>query len=75
MKKITGWSIHSPNPDFTMHHKSGIIDPRIVFTGSFNCTYTVSRHNQENMLATTNFDIVKQDKDQFEQLWNEMFNW
>lgn len=58
---------------YHMHHKFGIIDSRIVFTGSFNWTYTASKHNQENLLITTNFDIVRQYGEQYEQLWSEMF--
>jgi len=57
-----------------MHNKFGIIDNRIAFTGSFNWTYTATKHNQENLLATSNFDIVNQYKDEFGRLWNEMFN-
>jgi phosphatidylserine/phosphatidylglycerophosphate/cardiolipin synthase-like enzyme len=58
-----------------MHHKFAVIDDRIVFTGSFNWTYTASKHNQENLLVTTNFDIVRQYQEQFNQLWEEMFIW
>ena len=58
---------------YHMHHKFGIIDSRIVFTGSFNWTYTASSHNQENLLITSNFEIVKQYSEQFEILWREMF--
>jgi mitochondrial cardiolipin hydrolase len=58
---------------YHMHHKFGIIDSRIVFTGSFNWTYTASSHNQENLLITSNFEIVKQYAEQYEVLWREMF--
>jgi phosphatidylserine/phosphatidylglycerophosphate/cardiolipin synthase-like enzyme len=58
---------------YHMHHKFGIIDSRIAFTGSFNWTYTASKHNQENLLITTNFDIVGQYREQFDILWNELF--
>lgn len=58
---------------YHMHHKFGVIDSRIVFTGSFNWTYTASKHNQENLLITTNFDIVRQYQEQYEILWNEMY--
>lgn len=58
---------------YHMHHKFGIIDSRIVFTGSFNWTYTASKHNQENLLITSNFDIVRQYQEQYEILWNEMY--
>lgn len=57
-----------------MHNKFGIIDGRLAFTGSFNWTYSASKHNQENMLVTTNYDIVKQYMEEYERLWVEMFN-
>lgn len=73
--KNVGIPIKIDHSRYHMHHKFGIIDSHIIFTGSFNWTYTASSHNQENILVTTNFDIVKQYKDQFEILWNEMFIW
>lgn len=73
--KNAGIPIKIDHTRYHMHHKFGIIDSRIIFTGSFNWTYTASSHNQENMLVTTNYDIVKLYEGQFERLWNEMFNW
>ncbi len=61
---------HSP---YHMHNKFGLIDERIVFTGSFNWTYTASKHNQENLLVTTNHAIVEQFFIEFARLWQEMF--
>lgn len=69
----TGIPVKIDHSRYHMHHKFGIIDSRIVFTGSFNWTYTASKHNQENLLITTNFDIVRQYQEQYEILWNEMF--
>lgn len=71
--KNAGIPVKVDHSRYHMHHKFGIIDSRIVFTGSFNWTYTASKHNQENLLVTTNTDIVKQYMDQYEILWNEMF--
>jgi len=71
--KNAGIPIKIDHSRYHMHHKFGIIDSRTVFTGSFNWTYTASKHNQENLLITTNFDITKQYAEQFEQLWSEMF--
>ena len=71
--KNAGIPIKIDHSRYHMHHKFGIIDSRIIFTGSFNWTYTASNHNQENLLITTNYDIVNQYKVQYEQLWNEMF--
>jgi len=71
--KNAGIPIKIDHSRYHMHHKFGIIDSRIVFTGSFNWTYSASKHNQENLLITTNFDIVKQYSEQYTQLWEEMF--
>lgn len=71
--KNAGIQVKTDHSRYHMHHKFGIIDSRIVFTGSFNWTYTASKHNQENLLITTNFDINKQYSEEFEQLWAEMF--
>jgi len=68
-----GIPVKTDHSRYHMHHKFGIIDSRIVFTGSFNWTYTASKHNQENLLVTTNYDIVDQYTGQYEQLWKEMF--
>ena len=72
--KNAGISIKTDHSHYHMHHKFGIVDSRIILTGSFNWTYTASKHNQENLLVTTNFEIVKQFHDQFEKLWQEMFS-
>jgi phosphatidylserine/phosphatidylglycerophosphate/cardiolipin synthase-like enzyme len=45
----------------------------VAITGSFNWTYTATEHNQENLLATTNFTIVRQYQDEFNRLWDEMY--
>jgi mitochondrial cardiolipin hydrolase len=71
--KNAGIPVKIDHSRYHMHHKFGIIDSKIVFTGSFNWTYTASNHNQENLLITTNHDIVKQYKEQYELLWKAMF--
>ena len=71
--KSGGIPIKIDHSQYHMHHKFGIIDSRIIFTGSFNWTYTASKHNQENLLVTSNYEIVKQYAEEFEILWKEMF--
>jgi len=71
--KKAGIKVKIDHSRYHMHNKFGIIDDRIAFTGSYNWTYTANKHNQENLLVTTNFDIVKQFNKQFEKLWDEMF--
>ncbi len=71
--RLAGIDIKIDHSQYHMHNKFGIIDERIVFTGSFNWTYTASKHNQENLLVTTNGSIVNQFKEEFDKLWDEMY--
>lgn len=68
-----GIKIKIDHSRFHMHNKFGIIDNRIVFTGSFNWTKTATRANQENLLVTTNHSIVTKYHEEFERLWEEMY--
>ena len=69
-----GIPVKIDHSQYHMHHKFGIIDDRIVFTGSFNWTYTASKHNHENLLITSKFDLVRQYQQEFDRLWNVMFD-
>ncbi len=71
--KKAGIKVKIDHSRYHMHHKFGVIDSRISFTGSYNWTYTATKHNQENLIITTNYDIVKQFGSEFEKLWDEMF--
>lgn len=69
-----GIHIKTDHSHYHMHNKFGIIDNKIAITGSFNWTYTATKHNQENLLATSKFEIVKQYHEEFERLWLELFD-
>lgn len=69
-----GIPIKIDHSHYHMHNKFGIIDKRIAITGSFNWTYTATKHNQENLLATSKYEIVKQYNNEFERLWDELFD-
>ena len=69
-----GIPIKTDHSKYHMHNKFGIIDNKIAITGSFNWTYTASKHNQENLLATSKYEIVKQYIGEFERLWATLFD-
>lgn len=68
-----GISVKIDNSKYHMHNKFGIIDNRIIFTGSYNWTYTAQQHNQENLIITTNYTIVHKFMDEFAALWESMY--
>lgn len=68
-----GVSVKIDNSKYHMHNKFGIIDDRIIFTGSYNWTYTAQQHNQENLILTTNYTIVHKFMDEFAALWESMY--
>ncbi len=69
-----GLDIKIDHSRYHMHNKFGVIDNHVAITGSFNWTYTATKHNQENLLATSNFDIVNQYHDEFNRLWKSLYN-
>lgn len=68
-----GIEVKIDNSRYHMHNKFGLIDGRIVFTGSYNWTYTAKMYNQENIVITTNYTIVHKFIDEFERLWQDMY--
>ncbi|QIA07946.1 phospholipase D-like domain-containing protein [Draconibacterium halophilum] len=70
---LAGIPVKTDHSHYHMHNKFGIIDKQIAITGSFNWTYTATKHNQENLVATTKFEIVKQYNEEFNRLWTELF--
>lgn len=68
-----GIPVKIDHSQYHMHHKFGTIDQRICFTGSFNWTYTASKHNQENLLVTSKYELVQQYQMEFEKLWDKFY--
>lgn len=54
-----------------MHNKVGIIDGRLVFTGSFNWTAQAEARNAENLLLIDDLTLIKQYQERFESLWTK----
>ena len=59
------------NGDYLMHHKFCIIDNNIVMTGSFNWTMQAIMGNNENVIITSELEVVNPFVSEFEKLWNE----
>lgn len=55
-----------------MHHKFAVIDKEYLITGSYNWTRSAANYNHENLLLTSEKDVVKQYLREFEKLWEEM---
>jgi len=52
-----------------MHNKVGIIDGKVLFTGSFNWTAQAEKYNEENLLLITDPEIIQKYQERFELLW------
>jgi len=52
-----------------MHNKVGIIDGRILFTGSFNWTAQAEARNAENLLVIDDPVFIKKYQERFNSLW------
>lgn len=54
-----------------MHHKTFIVDGKVVITGSMNPSKNGDERNDENILIIYNEDLAQQYLGEFEYVWNE----
>ncbi len=52
-----------------MHHKFAVIDRKYVLNGSFNWTRQAVTGNNENVLITSDKEMLKGFRSEFEKLW------
>ena len=64
-----GVQVRRNNDSYLMHHKFAVVDGRCLVNGSLNWTQQAVHGNQENIVISTNSDIVGPFLDQFEVLW------
>jgi phosphatidylserine/phosphatidylglycerophosphate/cardiolipin synthase-like enzyme len=58
------------SPDH-MHNKFAIIDRTRLMTGSYNWTYSADKHNQENVIVTSDPILLTAFIAEFEKLWRQ----
>jgi phosphatidylserine/phosphatidylglycerophosphate/cardiolipin synthase-like enzyme len=68
----TGIDVKIDSHKSLMHHKFVIVDHAVLLTGSYNWTRTGADVNNENILITSNRNILKAYIEEFERLWKEM---
>ncbi len=56
-----------------MHHKFALFDNEVLLSGSYNWTRSATEFNQENIIITNNIHAVSNYKNEFERLWQIMF--
>jgi len=54
-----------------MHNKVGIIDGKIMFTGSFNWTAQAEKYNAENLLVIDDPVLINKYQERFDFLWDK----
>jgi phosphatidylserine/phosphatidylglycerophosphate/cardiolipin synthase-like enzyme len=59
----------SPNH---MHHKFALIDKSILINGSYNWTRSAADHNHENIILSTDPELIKIFDKEFSRLWEQM---
>ncbi|XP_070580415.1 uncharacterized protein [Ptychodera flava] len=67
-----GIQVRHDYSSFLMHHKFVIIDGALLISGSFNWTRCAVTGNHENIIITSDSNLVTPFKEEFERLW-ELF--
>lgn len=68
----SGIDVKVDRTPYHMHHKYALIDDKVVLTGSYNWTKSAALYNHENLILTSNKDIVEKFVIEFNKLWVEM---
>jgi cardiolipin hydrolase len=55
-----------------MHHKFAVLDGATLLNGSFNWTRSASLYNEENLIVTSEVDLVRTFARQFESMWQAL---
>jgi phosphatidylserine/phosphatidylglycerophosphate/cardiolipin synthase-like enzyme len=69
--KGAGVDIHSDGNCYIMHHKTIIIDDRLVITGSFNFTRSAQDQNDENVLIVDDASLAARYKEEFARVYQQ----
>jgi phosphatidylserine/phosphatidylglycerophosphate/cardiolipin synthase-like enzyme len=67
-----GLNVILDRTSYHMHHKFALFDNAILLNGSFNWTRSASDFNEENILITSDPDLVTQFSRQFSQLLEDL---
>ncbi len=54
-----------------MHHKFALFDQRQLVNGSFNWTRSASKYNQENIVVSSDADVIDEFVRTYQRLWME----
>ncbi len=60
--------------NYIMHNKFAIIDNRILFTGSYNWTFSANNRNDENLMVIDDPEIIEIFQNQFINLWTNKYS-
>jgi len=71
MLRHAGVKVLAPKQAGLMHHKFAVLDGQMVVTGSFNWTSQAVMNNNENVIITSNKQLVDPYLREFKRLWEE----
>lgn len=67
-----GVNVRVDKTSYHMHHKFLVADKERVLTGSYNWTRSAAQYNHENILITSEKEVVNDFQKEFDRLWVEM---
>ena len=68
--RANGIQVRHDKTSYFMHHKFALVDDKFLVNGSFNWTKQAITGNQENVIISTEKDLITPYKKHFEKLWN-----
>ena len=65
-----GIAVKDDASKYHMHHKFALVDGKTLVNGSFNWTRQAVLNNRENVVISSNNQLVKAFKQEFEKMWD-----
>eukprot|EP01060_Flectonema_neradi_P017200 TRINITY_DN2403_c0_g3_i1.p1 TRINITY_DN2403_c0_g3~~TRINITY_DN2403_c0_g3_i1.p1 ORF type:complete len:342 (+),score=59.78 TRINITY_DN2403_c0_g3_i1:68-1093(+) len=66
-----GINVREDKTEFHMHHKFAILDGSVLLNGSFNWTLQAVTSNNENVVITSDAELIQQFQACYEKMWAE----
>lgn len=66
-----GIAVRVDGSEYHMHHKFALFDRSLLVTGSYNWTRAAAKHNEENIVVTSDERLLRSFATTFDGLWRE----
>jgi phosphatidylserine/phosphatidylglycerophosphate/cardiolipin synthase-like enzyme len=68
----SGIAVKVDETEHHMHHKFALLDSTRLLNGSYNWTRSAAAYNEENLIITSDAELVRAFSRQFQKMWEKL---